>query len=252
MEFTLPQDNAHAVPGSRLTRVYCAIGDVHGEAERLSRLHEAVFDHWRLLYGGLDLTLVHLGDYVDRGPDSCGVIDRIRAVEREGAETGRFEVVSLAGNHEQMMIAALDGGTSEQEHWIVNGGGATLDSYEAAGRAPIDLSHVAWLKSLPSLHWVRDEGLIFVHAGIHPEDFPNDRPEVHLWTRSRRFFQSEEWANPQLDGQTVVHGHTPTDDHAPDISADARRINIDTGAVYGGRLTAAIFAPGQPVRFLHT
>ncbi len=235
-------------------RIYYAVGDVHGEADRLAALHAAIFADHDALGGGRAMTLVHLGDYVDRGENSRGVIEQLIALEARHAGDDKVSIVNLRGNHEQMMLDALREGPGSDEslHWLVNGGDRAVESYAAAGEeAEVDAAHRAWLEALPHISTAENGRLIFVHAGIEPRDYPDDRPDVHLWTRSPRFFRSEAWSNPALEGCRVVHGHTPTEDDAPDISADGRRINVDTGAVYGGPLTAAVLeGPERPVRFL--
>ena len=229
--------------------VLYAIGDVHGESQRLTQLHSLIFERHALLYGELPMRLIHLGDYVDRGKDSKGVIDTLIALDHRTD----IDSVCLFGNHEAMMLAGLTHATpTAYETWLVNGGQQTLESYHAKGQQSVPEAHIKWLDSLPSIHVEAPRKLIFVHAGIDPNDYPNEREETYLWTRTSRFFDVATWNNAALDGWTVVHGHTPTDDFYPDDqAAAARRINIDTGAVFGGRLTAAIFAPGEDVGFIY-
>ncbi|MEM7766537.1 MAG: metallophosphoesterase family protein [Pseudomonadota bacterium] len=243
-------DCATVVPNAPLTRIYYAIGDVHGEAARLSKLHETIFEHHLAFHPDTCATLVHLGDYVDRGPDSRGVIERLRALEKAAANNPALEVICLRGNHEQMMIEALDGGAMAEALWARNGGVATLDSYEACPAPGLLYRHHAWLKSRPFLHWSEEDRLVFVHAGLSGDLFPDEKPETYLWTRSDHFFDTANWSSSALEGHRVVHGHTPTDDYKPFVTDDGRRINIDTGACWGGQLTAAIIAPGDTVRFL--
>jgi serine/threonine protein phosphatase 1 len=98
---------------------------------------------------------------------------------------------------------------------------------------------------------IRDQarGLVFVHGGIDPNTFPECSDEVRMWTRSTKFFRSEHWPErEELHDLLVIHGHTPTDDFEPDVQR--RRINVDTGACFGGALTAAVLAPGEAPRFL--
>ncbi|MGB3627526.1 MAG: hypothetical protein WA989_16980, partial [Henriciella sp.] len=88
---------------------------------------------------------------------------------------------------------------------------------------------------------------------INPAEFPNENDSIYLWTRSSRFFDVAAWQGTAVEGWTVVHGHTPTSDAFPEeevAEGYGRRINIDTGAVYGGRLTCAVLAPGRNVRYL--
>jgi serine/threonine protein phosphatase 1 len=229
---------------------YYAIGDVHGMATKLARLHDMIAE--RIGREGGPSAIVHLGDYVDRGPNSRGVIDLIRGIEAR--PPAGVAVHSLRGNHEQLMLDAFDSEKAESD-WFTNGGYAVLTSYGVTDadenwRGAIDPEHIAWLRALPLL--IRDEerGLAFVHAGIEPAKFPDCGDETHLWTRSRRYFETKSWPKrPELKDLLVVHGHTPTDDYAP--FADARRINVDTGAVYGGPLTCVVLAPGDRPRFLY-
>ena len=241
---------ANPMPRSEISRVYYAIGDIHGEAERLSALHGAIFDLHRTLYSQHCATLVHLGDYVDRGPDSRGVIERLQALQKAAKTNPRLEMVCLRGNHEQMMIDALEGGAMAEAFWARNGGMKTLESYETSPVTGLLGRHLKWLKSLPLRHWAEDDHLVFVHAGLSGNSFPEEKPETYLWTRSNDFFCTDQWTSPALDGHRVVHGHTPTNDHKPFVSEDGRRINVDTGACWGGALTAAVIAPGENVRFL--
>lgn len=234
-------------------RIYVAIGDVHGERARLAALHEAVFEHLRFFHDGAPATLVHLGDYVDRGPDSAGVLEDIIGLQNSAETRDDLEVVALLGNHEQMMIDARDkADSSARDHWRINGGAETMRSYDERDEGDERLAaHLRWLKRLPTM-W-RDEarGLVFVHSGIDPATFPDCDDHVRIWTRSRKFFSTDGWPRrAELAGLTVIHGHTPTEDDEPDVRPG--RINIDTGAVYGGKLTAVILAPGAEPRFLST
>ncbi len=233
-----------------MARVYYAIGDIHGELDRLTALHERIFEHHLAFHAELCACLVHLGDYVDRGPDSRGVIERLRTLERAATGTPALEIVCLRGNHEQMMIEALDGGALAEAQWARNGGMATLHSYETDPVPGLLYQHHSWLKARPYLCWRPEDGLVFVHAGLDGTRFPDEKPDVYLWTRSETFFDTRKWTAPALEGHRVVHGHTPTEDYRPDVSGDGRRINIDTGACFGGSLTAAILAPGEAIRFL--
>jgi len=237
-------------------RLYYAIGDIHGEHERLRELHEAISDHRKLEAGDCPVTILHLGDYVDRGPDSRGVVDRLMMMQSACADRDDIEVVCLLGNHERMMIDALDKDDGDPAYWLRNGGQETLDSYARAAPSGTPLmdvvprDHIDWMKSLPTWIIDREAGFIFVHAGVRPETYPDCDEGVRLWIRSEDFMDDYSWPkNPALDGLVVVHGHTPTEGE-PYVGR--RRINLDTGAVYGGPLTAAIFAAGEKARFLYT
>ncbi len=238
-------------------RIYYAVGDVHGEHERLVALHDAIEAHWRLYGGGRPATIVHVGDYVDRGPDSRRVVQFLIDRQRAAEERADRDVLCLLGNHERMMIDALE--TGEQPRliqWLLNGGEATFESYRRVAQPETPMAeifpreHLDWMKALPSQVLDREAGLLFVHAGVQPDKFPECPEEVRLWTRAKKFMKDAKWPkNAELDGLTVVHGHTPTDDGAPYVGP--RRINLDTGAVYGGPLTAAVLKDGAPPEFLY-
>lgn len=221
-------------------RVY-AIGDVHGCADRLRSLHRAVARD-AAARPVPRTVLVHLGDYVDRGLDSAGVLDLLT----NGPRPGVGRVVNLMGNHEELLLAALASESRESVGvWLDNGGTATLASWGIpAGTPPqawpglIPPSHLAFLRSLvPS--WQLD-GYLFAHAGVRPGvTLDRQSREDLLWIRQP--FLS--W--PDRLGAVVVHGHTPED--GPVVRLN--RIGIDGGAVFGGRLTCAVLEESE-VRFL--
>ena len=230
--------------------VYCAIGDIHGELSRLKDLHAQVLDYARVAFPRARLQFIHLGDLVDRGPDSCGVINYLMELET----VLQPRPVTLRGNHEQMMIDAFEAGdrqSIEWRQWAMNGGNATMDSYAFAPPS-VREAHVAWLKRLPTFHEASEAGLVFVHAGIDPELYPDCGDAVRMWTRRREFFDPRQWTAPALRRKRVVHGHTPTSDSMPDSVENGRRLNIDTGAVYGGRLTAACIQARKPDLFFYS
>ncbi len=227
--------------------VYYAIGDIHGEAEKLAILHGRIERRHARDYPGRKYVLVHLGDYIDRGPESYDVVERIMNMESNDTRT----IINLKGNHEQIMLANYTKDDFKSHHfWMDNGGRQTLDSYRRAGFDAPPKRHLEWMKTLETYHWDKAAKLIFVHAGIDPAHFPNDGEDRHLWTRAATFFETETWDNPILKDVTVIHGHTPTDDKKPEIDGGFRRINIDTGACYGGALTAVILAAGEVPKFL--
>jgi serine/threonine protein phosphatase 1 len=189
-----------------------AIGDIHGTRDKLQMLMGAV--NW----DPDEDTLVFIGDYVDRGPDSAGVIDHVLGL-MEWSEN----VICLRGNHEQLFIDFLDG--RDTSTFLYNGGQATIDSYggEDAG---LPEEHYDFLLSLP--FYYETEDYIFVHAGLR-DGLPLEQQDPHdlLWIR-------EEFIHSSYDhGKLVVYGHTPK--REPVVMEN--KIGIDTGAVYGGKLT---------------
>ncbi|MDR3422194.1 MAG: metallophosphoesterase family protein [Xanthobacteraceae bacterium] len=205
-----------------MTMTY-AIGDIHGSL----RMLRALIARCRQHAGGRPMTFVFLGDYIDRGPDSAGVVRAVMDLQSEMPD----RVVALKGNHEAMALDVIDG-TAPADFWLTQGGAETLRSYgaDSAGKLPEDL--VRWLRSLRLYY---DDGRrFFVHAGIDPKQ-PLDAQSKHdlIWIR-------EPFLSDGRDhGRLIVHGHTPLTDGAPDLRGN--RLNLDTAAVFGGPLTAAIF-----------
>jgi len=229
-------------------QTYYAIGDVHGELEKLDGLLRAI--RADAVQRKVAHKIIFLGDLIDRGPDSRTCVDRaMRLAETEGA-------IAIKGNHEELMLHAYDRDeTIGLYHWATNGGDETIESYEAANgrkdhwREAVDRAHILWLRGLPSIWRDEERRIAFVHGGIDPKTFPDCKDEVRLWTRSQNFFKTRRWPQrPELEGILVVHGHTPTHDFEPEIVP--QRINVDTGACFGGWLTCAVLAPGEAPRFL--
>ncbi len=241
--------NTHApAPLAPGLRIY-AIGDIHGRFDLLERLTSKI-------RGDLDESPaartieIFLGDYVDRGPQSREVIEWL--IESPPLANER---ICLLGNHEDMLLRALDS-TSVMSNWLFNGGGETLLSYGVKTRgfggesALIDLQHglraalpATHLEFLASLRRMVAIGpYLFVHAGIRPGRRPEDQdPDDLVWIR-KPFLDSD------ADfGCIVVHGHTPVD--RPDVRKN--RINTDTGAVFTGCLTCLVLE-GTERRFLQT
>lgn len=211
-------------------RIY-AIGDVHGCDDRLAALHDAIADD--LAHRPCESALlVHIGDYVDRGPDSRGVVARLSA----GDPVPGVVTVNLVGNHEQTMLDALAGEGAAMTDWMMNGGGVALKSWGGDPDAPrgtwaqaVPPEHAAFLRGLAVCH--REGGYLFVHAGIRPGVTLEEQSRQDMISIRQSFLYSE------ADfGVVVVHGHTPKAE--PVVRAN--RIGIDTGAVYGGRLSCAV------------
>lgn len=215
-------------------RIY-AIGDVHGCDAQLGALHAAIAAD-AAARPVARVVLVHIGDYVDRGPDSAGVIRRLLGP----APVPGAEVVNLRGNHEALLLAGHRAGATPDEEWIwlVNGGTATLRSYGQAPDVAVPPDHMTFLAGLP-VSW-RAGGYFFAHAGVRPGVALEKQTEHDLMWMREPFLSAT-----QPLGAVVVHGHTPRD--APEVRPN--RINIDTGAVYGGRLTCVVLE-GDRMGFL--
>lgn len=211
-------------------RVY-AIGDVHGSLGQLRALHAAIAD---------DLAtrpiaraaMVHLGDYIDHGPDSAGVLSLLIA----GPAVPGARIVNLLGEHERMLLDALDGDRAAATDWLWSGGKATLASW---GLDP-DLPREAWPGAIPSEHIAflrglkltyREDEYLFVHAGIRP-GVPLSRQSTDDLLGIRQPFL---WSEQDF-GLVVVHGHST----APAPVTLANRIGLDTGAGMGGKLSCAV------------
>ena len=210
-----------------------AIGDVHGCLDKLTRL----LDRCRHHGGDRPHRWVFVGDYVDRGPDSRGVVEMLLRLQRKAPK----QVICLRGNHEAMMLEAAH--TNEEDLWLLNGGGETLASYGARGALDMPPAHLDWVAALPLSF---DDGRrLFVHAGVNPF-LPLDRQVERdiLWIREPFLSSDRDF------GRLIVHGHTPLSTGVPDLRAN--RLNIDTAAVFGGPLTAAVFDDQrtEPVAFL--
>ena len=231
----------HDAPGSLPPghRVY-AIGDIHGCAERLWALHAAIAADLAERPTDAPL-LLHVGDYVDRGPDSAGVVARLAA----GDPIPGLPTVNLMGNHERTMIDALEGIGPSATDWMISGGREALASWGGDPDAPrntwpaaVPAAHLDFLRGLALSH--RVGGYLFVHAGIRPGIAIEEQSAQDLLTIRNSFLYSE-----QRFGAVVVHGHTPR--IAPEVRFN--RIGIDTGAVFGGKLTCAVLE-GTTIGFL--
>ena len=226
-----------ALPSGR--RVY-AVGDIHGCDDRLAALHAAIAEDLARRPVAAPL-LLHIGDYVDRGPDSAGVVARLSA----GPPVAGLEVVNLMGNHERTMLDALGGERAAGTDWLVQGGREALASWGIDPDGPRE----AWAEAVPAVHLAflrglalrhAEGGYLFVHAGIRPGVALAAQVAEDLLRIRQPFLYSE-----QAFGAVVVHGHTPV--KAPVVRAN--RIAIDTGAVFGGPLTAVVLE-GETVGFL--
>jgi serine/threonine protein phosphatase 1 len=215
-----------------------AIGDVHGCFDKL----QALLDVCRTASDGRLFRLIFMGDYVDRGPQSQHVIDHLIHAQSHQAE----RIVCLRGNHEEMLLRAADKNRSDRDlmTWWGNGGEATLESYGVDDPSDLPAEHLDWMRSLPLQS--SDPHRLFVHAGIRPGiALSSQSAEDLLWIREPFLSSAED------HGALVVHGHTPTPARKPDLRPN--RLNIDTGACFGGPLTAAVFSDEErgPLFFIN-
>ncbi len=211
-----------------------AIGDIHGSLRKLQDLIERCERY----ADGRPMTFIFLGDYIDRGPDSAGVVSYVIDLQARLPE----QVIALKGNHEAMALDIVDG-VIPADRWLAQGGFETLRSYGVRSAAELPGAHVHWLRSLPVSY---DDGRrFFVHAGIDPNKRFNAQQDHDL------FWIREPFLSDRRDhGRLIVHGHTPINGRKPDLRAN--RLNIDTGAVFGGPLTAAVFGDAEikPITFV--
>ena len=221
-------------------RIY-AIGDIHGCIDHIQRTHVLIGEDLAR-YPVADWRVVHVGDFVDRGPNSAAVIQYM--IERTAHEP---RLINILGNHDYMFAESLDGNARMQNIWLQNGGETTLADYGlrpgdlsgsgSAARSRVPEEHVAFLRGLKPC--ARFADYMFVHAGIDP-DVPLDdqSTEDMMWIRNRFLGDGREF------DAVIVHGHTPS----RKIDIRENRIGIDTGAVYGGALTCIVLegsAKGQ-------
>jgi len=225
------------VPPGR--RVY-AIGDIHGCDAQLANLYEIIADD--LARRPIDQpVLLHIGDYVDRGADTAGVLRRLL----RGSPVAGMEVVNLVGNHDETMLHALSGDRPAATDWLFAGGRPALESYGIDPDSPreawpenVPTEHLDFLRNLTLTH--REGGYFFVHGGIRPGVPLEQQSREDLLRMRQPFLYSE------ADfGAVVVHGHTPVKE--PVVRHN--RVAIDTGAVFGGKMTCLVLE-GETLGFL--
>lgn len=232
---------AAPLPVPSLARPVCVVGDIHGRMDLLDELLAGIA-------AGKPGQLVFSGDYIDRGPQSAAVLQRLMRL------TG---AVCLMGNHERMLLDFLDQPAVAGGRWLRNGGGETLTSLGITGRLPGETAAARmeglaarvraalpggaedWLRGLPL--WWQEGGLGVVHAGADPRVALENQTEAALLWGHRDF------SMPRPDGLWIGHGHVIV----KEPRAEAGRISVDTGAWATGRLTGAWIEGGE-VRFLQT
>lgn len=227
-----------------------AIGDIHGRLDLLEDLHRHILDDVAAS-APKRVLLVYLGDLVSRGPDSRGVVERVRTWLPEG-----FDRVALKGNHEDLLLRTHAGEFAAARHWLDYGGIEAMASYgvavsddlvrDEAGigelchrfAAALPPEHVEFLEGLPLSHSAGD--YYFVHGGVRPGiELAEQSPRDLIWIR-------ESFLNSTADhGAVVVHGHSIS--RQPELRFN--RIGIDTGAYHSGILTC-LALHGTQHRFL--
>ncbi|PRY91446.1 metallophosphoesterase [Donghicola tyrosinivorans] len=222
-----------------------AIGDIHGHLDKLQGVH-ALIEADRAVTGDHAAPVVHLGDFADRGPDVNGVLEYMIAGQTEGRPW-----INILGNHDRMMWHFLQ--EEEQSdplrddlHWLmlnINiGGRKSLASYgvdvsddrpvaeiHAEGRAKVPAAHLDFITSLKEYHWADD--LYFCHAGVRPNVALDAQVQDDLvWIRKDFHDHHDSF------GPLIIHGHT----HLDEITHYGNRLNIDTGAAYGGPISVVV------------
>ena len=213
-------------------RKIIAISDIHGCYKELKKLIGTLESNGE--YNKAKDTLIFLGDYIDRGPDSKTVISFVRGLQDESEN-----VIALMGNHEKMCIDYLECGDS---CWAFNGKMATVSSYGDISAMSDD---VEWMKSLPLYY--ENDNFIFVHAGVNP-DVPLEENTSYdlLWERDSFLYNTSEFK------KKVIFGHTPSlfyNESDLPYETIGGNIGIDTGCVFSGKLTALIIEGDEVVKY---
>ena len=218
-------------------RIY-AIGDIHGRLDLLDELLQMVRRDNEMRVPLERHTLIFLGDYIDRGAQSRGVIERLLTGMPDG-----FERICLKGNHEDFLLRSLSD-PDIVPLWMINGGVETLASYGVIRRdqpgiprrAPylgpalekaLPPEHLEFFRQLPIMVTFGD--YLFVHAGVKPGVPLDGQDDYDCLFIREPFLNARGWL-----GKMIVHGHTPVGE--PEIKSN--RIGIDTGGFFSGRLTA--------------
>lgn len=189
------------------------IGDVHGCSEMLEEMLSLI------PWDPEKDNLIFIGDYIDRGNDSKGVIDILIKLMESSSN-----VECLMGNHESLFLEYIYG--RNENAFLVNGGVATLNSYRINGEISIPPEHVAFIKSLKTL--IELDDYYIVHAGLMPEvEIKKQSIKDKLWIREDFIFSDYDF------GKKVIFGHTPF----PTPYVVDNKIGLDTGAVFGNKLT---------------
>ena len=217
-----------------------AIGDIHGCLSQLTTLHKKILTHDK--FDVKNDLLIYLGDYIDRGNNTKGVIDQILKLKNN-----KIKTINLMGNHDEFMIDFLFNKKNDIKNWLNFGVDQTFRSYDieivefikdgfeddVIDRLrnellkKMDATHINFFKNLEVTH--STEKYLFVHAGIDPlKKLSEQTKKDYLWSRSNVFFDKNFKAE-----KIIVHGHTPEEN----VISNPYRINIDTGCYFSGKLS---------------
>ena len=233
-----------------------AIGDIHGSLTELTLLHKKILTHEKFDIKN-DL-LIHLGDYIDRGKNSKGVIDQIVKLKDE-----KIKTINLMGNHEEFMINFFSNKINNIKKWLNFGADQTFKSYgieivefikNGFEDDIIDNLRNTLLEKMGNNHIDFFNNLeisfstnkyLFVHAGIDPlKNLSDQTKKDYLWSRSNDFFH-EDFKSKRI----IIHGHTPVEN----ITNHPYRINVDTGCYFSGNLSCVCLSDTSESRnFLNT
>ncbi len=202
------------------------VGDIHGCHKEVKSLIRLLVEEGK--YDPQCDKLIFIGDYIDRGDDPRLTVRYIRDLQDKYGD----RVIPLKGNHEQMLLDFMN---DESISWLFNGSGRTRLSYK--GYENEFEEDKEWMDKLPLYY--EDEHFIYVHAGVDKEKPLELQPhETLLWARE------DFYCNPIAYEKPIIFGHTPTmyieNSHQPLWLNGSQDIAIDTGCVYGGKLTALI------------
>lgn len=172
--------------------------------------------------------LIFLGDYIDRGSDSKKVLDYLMNLKKD------YDCIFLLGNHEEMFLNFINR-PKISDIYLYNGGFTTLKNFqvnkEKGSNWEIDDKYINFIENMKL--WYETEDYFFVHAGVpnkNLEEITENDKDYLIWTRDL-FFQSE-----YIWDKIIIHGHTPI----KEIDVNSEKVNIDTGCVYGGKLSCLV------------
>jgi serine/threonine protein phosphatase 1 len=215
-----------------------AVGDIHGRLDLVTKLYQAIQEDIEKVKDPNGVEIIFVGDYVDRGPDSKGVLDFLIGLR----DTDMLKHVFLLGNHEDLMFkSVLYNDHNSYSCWMGNGGQQTCKSFGFNGSYYVGewqdalRPYAEWMRKLPFFY--EKYNYIFCHSGFLRIDFNIDlkaQREALIWGRPHQgqYIGFDKW---------VIHGHTPCMGE-PDI--DVNRINMDVGAVFCNTLAAVVLPHG--------